>query len=121
ILAFSRWVPVSRALALGGGGVVGGGGAAGGTCNYCHTDFGALASLEPKMRDNLELTIRAARLTGQPSLETDALRDYIFTETRACLEAAESLAVINLPAEKNMREAVLQGVGRLTCKAAGLV
>ena len=114
-LGFSISVAVSIAIGIGGAG--GGGGA----CNYCHTEFGALAGLEPKMRDNLELTIRAARLTGRPSLETDALKDYIFTETRACLEAAESLAVINLPAEKAIREAVLQGVGRLTCRAAGLV
>ena len=73
------------------------------------------------MRENLDLTIRAARLTGQPSFETQALRDYIFTETRACLEAAESLAVINLPGERGARESLLKGVARLTCRAAGLV
>ncbi len=110
-LGFSISVAVSTSIGVGGGG----------TCNYCHTDVGTLAGLEPKMRDNLELTIRAARLAGSPSFETEALKDYIFTETRACLEAAESLAVLNLPGERDARDAVLRGVGRLTCQAAGLV
>ncbi|MFQ5636086.1 MAG: hypothetical protein ACE5G3_12255, partial [Gammaproteobacteria bacterium] len=121
-LGFSISVAVSVAVATGGGGGVGGigGGGGGGGCSNCHGDFGALAGMEPKMRDNLDLTIRAARLSGRPSFETEALKDYIFTETRACLEAAESLAVIELPAGKKAREAVLRGVGRLTCRAAGL-
>lgn len=116
-LGFSISIAVSVAVGIAGsvgGGVIGG-------CSNCHADFGSLAGLEPRMRENLDLTIRAARLTGQPSFETAALKDYIFTETRACLEAAESLAVINLPGEPEAREAVLQGVARLTCQAAGLV
>ena len=111
-LGFAISVAVSTSITVSGGG--------GGHCYSCHTDVGTLAGLEPKMKDNLELTIRAARLSGQPSFETEALKDYIFTETRACLEAAESLAVLNLPVEQKARDAVLQGVGRLTCKAAGL-
>ncbi len=111
-LGFTISIAISVAVGVSGGG--------GGGCTNCHADFGALANLEPKMRENLDLTIRAARLTGQPSFATKALKDYIFTETRACLEAAESLAVINLPVNKEPREAVLQGVARLTCRAAGL-
>jgi len=109
-LGFAISVAVSTAVFTGGGS----------TCSNCHADVGALANMEPKMRENLDLTIRVARLTGQPSFETEALKDYINTETRACLEAAESLAVLNLPKGREAREAVLQGVGRLTCQAAGL-
>ena len=57
-------VAVSTAVTAGGGG--GGVGGVGG-CNYCHADVGTLAALEPKMRGNLELTLRAARLAGQPA------------------------------------------------------
>jgi len=113
-LGFSISIAVSVSIGVGGAG--GGGG-----CDYCHADVGAVAALEPKMRDNLDWTIRAARLTGRPSFETEALKDYIFTETRACLEAAESLAALNLPSDPRARDVVLKGVARLTCRAAGLV
>ncbi len=114
-LGFSISIAVSVSIGVGGAGGVGGG------CENCHADIGAVAALEPKMRDNLDWTIRAARLTGRPSFEIEALKDYIFTETRACLEAAESLAALNLPSDPRARDAVLKGVARLTCRAAGLV
>ncbi len=109
-LGFAISIAISAAIFTGGFG----------SCDNCHADVGVLANLEPKMRDNLNLTIRAARLTGQPTFEIQALKDYINTETRACLEAAESLAVLSLPKGREAREAVLEGVGRLTCQAAGL-
>ncbi len=89
-------------------------------CDSCHADFGKLANLEPKMRQNLETVIRAARLTGQKSFEVEALRDYITVESQACLEAAEDLAVISLPRQKKARQELFRGVARLTCDAAGL-
>ena len=92
----------------------------GGGCNYCHAEIGQLASQVPSMRENLEMTIRAARLTGQKTMETEALRDYVQTEARACIEAAESLELLKLPAEPNIRQNLLNSVGRLTCNAAGL-
>lgn len=114
-LGFSISVAVSVSIGVGGAG-----GGVGGGCENCHADIGAVAALEPKMRDNLDWTIRAARLTGRPSFETEALKAYIFTETRACLEAAESLAALNLPSDPRARDVVLEGVARLTCRAAGL-
>lgn len=89
-------------------------------CSSCHADYGKLANLEPKMRQNLETTIRAARLTGQKSFEVEALRDYITAESQACLEAAEDLAVIKLPRQKKVRQELFSGVARLTCDAVGL-
>ena len=108
-------VAVSTAVTTGGGG-----GGFGG-CNYCHADIGGLAALEPKMQSNLNMTIRAARLTGRKSFEAEALKDYIAGESRACLEAAEELGVITLPLKPQSRQVLLDSVGRLTCKAAGLV
>ena len=112
-------VAVSTAVTTGGGGGGGVGGVGG--CNYCHRDIGALAALEPKMRENLALTLRAARLSGQPAFATEAIREYIHTETRACLLVAEELDVIQLPAAAQARQTVIDAVGRLTCKAAGLL
>lgn len=89
-------------------------------CSSCHADYGKLANLEPKMRQNLETVIRAARLTGQKSFEIEALRGYISAEAQACLEAAEDLAVIKLPRQKKERQEFFRSVTRLTCDAAGL-
>lgn len=114
-LGFSISVAVSVSIG------VGGAGGGGDSCADCHSYIGAVAGLEPKMHDNLDQTIRAARLTGQPTFETEALKDYICTETRACLEAAESLAALNLPSDPHARGVVINGVARLTCRAAGLV
>jgi len=94
--------------------------ASGGSCGNCHADLGKVAGLEPAMRRNLETVIRAARLTGQRSFEVEALKDYIATESRACLEAAEELAIIRLPVRQPARDELFADVARLTCTAAGL-
>ncbi len=91
-----------------------------GGCTDCHANFGKLASLEPSMQQNLDTVIRAARLSGQASFETEALKDYIADESQACLEAAEDLAVIHLPRQKKVRQDLFRNVAQLSWKAAGL-
>ena len=48
-----------------------------GSCDYCHGDVGAVAGLEPKMRENLELMIRAARL-DRPAVLRDRSAERLY-------------------------------------------
>jgi len=90
-------------------------------CTNCHADLGALANIEPKMRENLDTVIRAARLTGQSSIEVEALKDFVATESRLCLEVADEMDLIQLPNDSKARTMVLQAVARLGQNAMGLL